>query len=213
MEVTHIIAKSRIDKIDFSIAALPKKIGIVTTIQFLHELPRVRDYLEKNGKEAYVGGQILGCYQFDALKLKDVVDAFLYIGSGQFHPLGLAVKTGKPVFKWTPPQRDVTEVTKADIDAVQKKRRGLLMKFHSAKSIGVLMSTKKGQKGVQASTKEVLRLGSLYPGKRFYFFVCNTLDFSELENFPFIESWMNTMCPRIREDLDVLNLEDLQQQP
>ena len=34
-------------------------------------------------------------------------------------------------------------------------------------------------------------------------------DFNETENFPFIEAWINTMCPRIEEDMKVLNLEDL----
>jgi diphthamide synthase subunit DPH2 len=39
--------------------------------------------------------------------------------------------------------------------------------------------------------------------------VCDTFDYSELENFNFIECWVNTMCPRVAEDINVLNVEDI----
>ena len=93
---------------------------------------------------------------------------------------------------------------------IEKKRKGMLLKFHSSKSIGVLTSTKSGQKSVQSSTEGIFKIKLKYPDKKFYFFACNTLDPNELENFPFIDCWISTMCPRIREDLKVLNLEDLE---
>jgi diphthamide synthase subunit DPH2 len=30
-----------------------------------------------------------------------------------------------------------------------------------------------------------------------------------MDNFPFIDAWVNTACPRMADDMDVLNYEDL----
>ena len=46
-------------------------------------------------------------------------------------------------------------------------------------------------------------------------FVTDTLDFAELENFPFIECYVNTMCPRIGMDdtirtaKPIVNIDDI----
>ncbi|MBI2112760.1 diphthamide synthesis protein, partial [Candidatus Woesearchaeota archaeon] len=51
--------------------------------------------------------------------------------------------------------------------------------------------------------------------KKFYFFVDNTISYGQLENFPFVEVWVNTACPRIGLDdqeafrKGVLNLKDV----
>jgi len=39
-----------------------------------------------------------------------------------------------------------------------------------------------------------------YEDKKFYTFIAETIDLNQLENFPFIECWVNTACPRIAED-------------
>jgi diphthamide synthase subunit DPH2 len=62
---------------------------------------------------------------------------------------------------------------------------------------------------VQGGVARVSELEKKYSDKKFYYFICDTLDFSELENFNFIECWLNTMCPRVIEDISVLNVEDL----
>ena len=77
---------------------LPKKVGLVTTVQHKHELKKIKELIEKTGKKTVIGGQILGCDVNAAKKIKSKVDAFLYIGSGEFHPLGVALETNKKVF-------------------------------------------------------------------------------------------------------------------
>ena len=78
----------------------------------------------------------------------------------------------------------------------EKKQKGALMKFMSSKEVGVLISTKPGQ----YNTKKAHELETKFPDKNFYFLLFDTLDFAELENFPFIECFVNTACPRISYD-------------
>lgn len=196
-------------KIDFDTGVLPKKLGIVTTIQYLHEMKKVVDYLWKKEIKAVVCGQVLGCDTGAAARHKDDVDAFLYIGTGKFHPIGVALQTGKPVFVLHPESMKVRKLSGDDVEKIKKKKKGMLAKFHTSNVIGVLMTTKKGQSSVQGGLERVKEIEKKYPDKNFYYFLCDTLDFSEPENFPFIECWLNTMCPRVIEDINVLNIEDL----
>ena len=46
-------------------------------------------------------------------------------------------------------------------------------------------------------------------GKEAFIFVCDLLDANELENFPFVEYWVNTLCPRIADDKDKKNIIDM----
>ena len=46
-------------------------------------------------------------------------------------------------------------------------------------------------------------------GKKCFIFVFDTLDANEMENFPFIDFWVNTACPRIADDKDKKNVIDM----
>ena len=100
MEILHIEAKSDIElKLgDDDLKKLPKRVGILTTIQHLHKINDV----EKQIPNSVLGGQVLGCDASSARKIKDKVDAFLYVGSGEFHPIEIAVETGKDVLCFNP---------------------------------------------------------------------------------------------------------------
>ena len=75
-----------ISKIEFN-----GKLGLTTTIQHMHLLPSVKKKL----KNSIIAGQVLGCDVSNALKIAKKVEAFLFIGSGNFHPVQIAIKTGK----------------------------------------------------------------------------------------------------------------------
>ncbi|NQU78545.1 diphthamide synthesis protein [Candidatus Woesearchaeota archaeon] len=210
MNKYHLEAKASLGKIDFSVKQLPKKLGIVSTIQYLGEMKKIVDYLWKKEIKAVIAGQVLGCNAGAAMICKDDVDAFLYVGSGEFHPIGVATRTGKPVFVLNPVSMNIKKIDENQIAEIRKRKKAMLTKFHVAETIGVLMTTKNGQSSVQGGLKKVKDIEKKYPNKKFYRFVCGTLDFSDLENFPFIDCWLNTMCPRIMEDINVLNVEDLE---
>ncbi len=193
---------------------LPNRVGLIASVQFAPQLPRMQSQIESIGKSAVIGkgeqmyaGQVLGCDQRAAFEVYEDVDAFLYIGDGKFHPDGVAFKSRKQVFCYDPLSTELTSITDKDIDSFLKKKQGQLIKFFSATNVGVLISSKPGQNYLHSA----LRLRKQYPEKKFYFLVYDTIDVASLENFPFIESFVNAACPRIFDDLKCLNLFDLEE--
>ena len=91
-----------------------KKIGLVTTVQHIKNLEKAQKYLQKGGKKVYIGtpaknlrpkqgiyafhsGQLLGCDASAALDVEEDVDAFVFLGTGEFHPLFIAFNSEKPI--------------------------------------------------------------------------------------------------------------------
>jgi len=181
---------------------LPKKIGLVSSIQFLHTLPLIKKQL----KNSIIAGQVLGCNVRCAEKISSKVDAFLYIGDGKFHPLGVAVKTKKPVFTFNPLNNTFKKIPEQEITTYKKRKKAALIKFLHADTVGILVSTKPGQ---YYNIKELTKLEKKYKNKKFYTFIAETIDYAQLENFPFIQAWLNTACPRIEEDIRVINIEEI----
>jgi len=68
---------------------------------------------------------------------------------------------------------------------------------------------------VHAINSGIARLKEQFPDKRFTFLLADTLDFAALEDFAFVEVFVNTACPRLGFDdaprafRPVLNLTDL----
>lgn len=217
MKTIFIEAKSDLDIIpnEKDIELLPDKIGIITTVQHAHKINELIEFLKKNNKNPIIKknkqeypGQILGCDVSNAQLIKDKVDAFLYIGSGQFHPIEVALKTNKEVHCYNPLTKTFTKVNKEEIEKLKRKKKGSYIKFLSSKEIGVLISTKPGQYQLEKAKQ----LKKKYPDKNFYLFIFNTLRKEELENFPFVECFVNTACTRIKDDdlnKSVINIEDL----
>ncbi len=182
---------------------LPNKIGLVSSIQFIDSLSLIKKKLKNR---AIIGGQVLGCNVENAEKIKNKVDAFLYVGDGQFHPLGVAVKTKKPVFIFNPLSNSFKKIEKKDIESYKKRKKIALIKFLHAETIGIIVSTKSGQ---YYDTDKLKSLEKKYKNKKFYTFIADTIDYKQLENFPFIQAWVNTACPRIEEDTKVININEL----
>ena len=116
-----------------------KKIGLVTTTQHLHLLDEVADFLEQNGKEILMEegagttrGQVLGC-NFSSIKDIDA-DAFLYVGSGNFHALGIKLFTDKPVIVADPYLGDAREIDEF-ADRILRIRSARIAKAMDARKI------------------------------------------------------------------------------
>jgi len=183
--------KAVLDKVQFE-----GKLGVVTTVQHLEEVQKIK----KNNW--IVAGQVLGCNVKNALDLN--VDAFLYVGTGRFHPIRIAMKTGKKVFMADPITETVSELDSKDVEKIEKRVKGAYAKYLTSTKVGVLISTKKLQNCMQG-------LDFDFSGKEVYYFMCGNV--SDLENFPDIEIWVNTACPRLAYEGEfgkvILNLEDL----
>ncbi|MBS3116659.1 diphthamide synthesis protein, partial [Candidatus Woesearchaeota archaeon] len=129
------------------------------------------------------------------------IEAYLYIGDGKFHPLTLVFAQKdtldkKEVIVNNPIQNKMFLVSEADVKTILNKYKSSLMKFLTANRIGVIVTIKPGQEQFKAG----LILEKKYPNKKFYYFIDNVISFDQLENFPFIEVWVNTACPRVGFD-------------
>lgn len=183
------------------IDSLPAEIALFTTIQFKESINSMRKQIEESGKTVHLirpphsvsEGLVLGCgiKEFDS-----EIDSFLFVGDGAFHPLTLIVRNNQKVICWDPFTNKKSELTIKDIEYVRKKEKAGYVKFLSSDKIGVLLSMKPGQNRRRLSES----LEKHFPEKKFYYFLCDQLDFTQLENFPFIEMWINTACPRIMVD-------------
>jgi len=187
-----------------------KVIALYSAVQFVAHLEVVIKQLEEEGikvissqpERTGVEKQIIGCdAYYDNLKLTEEPDAFLYIGDGMFHPraLILAQKDNshfRPVISFDPISSEAAIFDITECASILKKCRGGLIKFKSAKTIGVYVTTKPGQQQL----KKAKELEEKYPDKSFYYFLSDNLSIGEMENFPFIEIWINTACPRIGFD-------------
>lgn len=178
-----------------------KQIALFTTVQFIDNLTNIKKQLEKaktkvtllKAAHCKYAGQLLGC----SIKcFKEDVDAFLFIGDGMFHPLALKLSNDKPVFAFNPFTKKLAEITENETKQIKQQQKAALVKFYSSKEIGILISTKPGQFEI----KKAMEVKKKFPEKTFYFFIFDTLDFSQLENFPFVECFVNTACRRISYD-------------
>ncbi len=194
------------------IKKLPKKIGLVTTIQHLHKLNEVK----KQFKSAIFAGQVLGCRADTAKLVADKVDAFLYIGTGVFHPIEVAMKTKKQVFCWNPISKKLSVLDESQLREYENTKKRNITKFLHAKKVGILITIKTGQNDNKINSysadlkmKRALELKSR-GDKEYYLFAFETLDLNHLENFPFIDCWVNTACPRIADEKNgIVNIDDV----
>lgn len=181
-----------------------RAIGLVTTLQYLPSLARASSFLRKQGKKVLLGspakarhpGQILGCDYSAARSVESGADAFLFLGTGSFHPLGLALETEKPVLFL---DFESTEL----IDLAQEKRNLQRLRFahiakaSGARNFGILVSTKPGQAHPRIAEQAKERLESL--GRQAWILVADQITPEKLLGLK-IEALVNTACPRIRED-------------
>jgi diphthamide biosynthesis enzyme Dph1/Dph2-like protein len=183
------------------IKKLPVPVGVVASIQFAHQIPDIVRQIPGS----LAGGQVLGCNAAMASKLVSKVKAFLFVGSGVFHPIQVALQAKKPVFAYNPYTDEFNQLDQKEVEAYEKARKGAVLKFLNAKRVGIIVSTKIGQKNLQRA----LQLKK-QKDREYYVFVCDTLDFRWLEDFNFIDCWVNTACPRIDDQRSgIVSINDL----
>jgi 2-(3-amino-3-carboxypropyl)histidine synthase len=190
---------------DFDAAVLEKalpflgtgKVGVVTTVQHAHLIPAIGEYLRSAGIDAVTAegggrtpyrGQILGC-SFSAARIPGAA-AILYIGTGMFHPLGVALATRARVIALDPYTGTVEE---ADAGPLLRKRFALIELAKAARHIGVLVSTKSGQSRLALAR----RLSAL--SDRAFLITMREVTEGELLNLGF-DCYVNTSCPRLAYD-------------
>ena len=178
------------------------RIGLVTTTQHLHLLEEVADLLEQNGKEVLMNegagttkGQVLGC-NFSAIKNLDA-DAFLYVGSGNFHALGIKLFTDKPVVVADPYLGEAREINDF-ADRILRIRSARIAKAMDAKRFGIIVSSKKGQSRLELA--KTLKIILNEEGREGYILLLDDVSPNILLPFMDLDAFVMTACPRIAID-------------
>ncbi|MBN1683079.1 diphthamide biosynthesis enzyme Dph2 [Candidatus Bathyarchaeota archaeon] len=182
-------------------------IGLVTTIQHVHQIKDFADALKAKGINIKVGkgdnkrlydGQILGCNYQVAKSLIKEVNCFIFLGGGEFHPIGLSITTGKPVLIVNPYNLKTYFLDDSEIMLLAKKRYASITKAKNAKNIGILVSSKPGQNSLNDAQKLVKKI----TGKNIISFIIYMDEIKQdtLNNFSEAEIFVDTACPRIAID-------------
>ncbi len=185
-----------------------KKVGLISTGQHIHMFEKVKKILTDNKFEPIIGkgddrielnGQILGCNFSAAKSIADEVDTFLFIGSGNFHPLGLILITKKQVIVCDPYTNEVREKELADLkDMILRQRYGAIARSKDAKVFGIIIGTKLGQQRIELAYKIKEILDS--KKKKSYIFSLNHFSPFYLEGLKDIDCFVSTACPRVAID-------------
>jgi len=179
------------------------KLGLVGSIQHLHLLPDFHDRLEEAGFEVEIPiggarlsfpGQVLGCnYSGD----DDSIGHYLFLGSGDFHPIGLVLHTGKPLAMLDPYTGDAEEMSLERIERILRQRFGLIMASGEAQRFGILIGEKPGQmrRSLALRMKRLLEKH----GKKGYLLALEHVGPDLIDFYP-VDAFVNTACPRIAID-------------
>jgi diphthamide biosynthesis enzyme Dph1/Dph2-like protein len=102
-------------------------------------------------------------------------------------------------------------------DEIQKRKKGRILTFLTSKNIGIIVTTKRGQNNSKKAELLEDRILKKWPDKKVYMLLCSELNFSELENFNFVDIYVNTACSRIGHDdtirspKPIINMSDVEE--
>ena len=182
-----------------------RRIGLATTVQHVKKLEAARRILSSAGKEVHVGnassilhpGQVLGCDYTNAKAISQNVEAFLFVGGGRFHPLGLALTTMKPVVAADPFECRAYSLD-ADARRILRQRWAEIEEARKAETYGVIIGLKPGQKRLREAFRVKNKIEEA--GKKAYLISLREITDQMLRNFREFEAYINTACPRISID-------------
>ncbi len=181
------------------------RVGLATTVQHVQALDEAKEVLVHAGKTVMVGdagrlsypGQVVGCDYSNAKSIAEDVEGFLFLGGGRFHALGLALATFKPTVIADPFEKRAFLIAE-EVERVQKQRWVSIQEALKAKTFAVLVGLKPGQKKLEeaAAIREKLEKS----GKDAYLFAVREIIPETVMNFPTVDAYVNTACPRVSLD-------------
>ena len=177
-------------------------VGLVTSVQHLQMLNQVREILTRFGKTIIIGdtgqmgypGQVSGCNYSNAKSIANEVEAFLFVGGGMFHGLGIALSTTKPTIIADPYDNRAYSIS-GEAQKILKQRFASIQEAKNAKKFGIFIGLKPGQKHLE----NALRMKELAEekGKTAYLLAAREITPESLLEFPSIDAYVNTACPRV----------------
>lgn len=182
-----------------------RKIGLTTTVQHVQTLDSVREILLRAGKIVVIGdagrlnypGQVIGCDYSNAKSIAKDVEAFLFVGGGRFHALGVALSTSKSTIVADPYENRAYPIDE-EAAKILKQRWASIEEARKAKSMAVLIGLKLGQRRFDEALSLKRKLEE--NGKTAFLFVVREVTPEVLMEFPTVDAYVNTACPRISLD-------------
>lgn len=210
MPVIYIEAKSTLPLKPVVLKALSllrarKRIGLVTTVQHADHLDEAREILLAAGKSVAVGdagrlncaGQVTGCDCSNACAVAKAVDAFLFVGGGRFHAIGVALATSKPTVVADPYEVRAYRVDR-DVERIKRQRWASLQEAARVERFGILVGLKSGQNRIEKALQIKRKLHRV--GKKPTLLAVREVTPESLMQYPTIDAYVNTACPRISLD-------------
>jgi 2-(3-amino-3-carboxypropyl)histidine synthase len=194
-----------IDLLPEALPQLKERIGLITTVQHIHQLEPVKVWLEEHGKKVWIGkgdgrikhsGQVLGCNVSSARSVASAVEQYLYLGSGDFHPLAVSLETGKGVIVVDPLLREVRDM-EALRDKILRQRHGAIALAQTAQTFGIIVSSKIGQRRSELAQRMVALLQER--GKKACLLIMDNVSPEQLLAFQ-VDAFVSTACPRLAID-------------
>jgi len=182
-----------------------RSIGLATSIQHIKTLETAKQILSEAGKVVFIGdagqmdyaGQVIGCNYSNAMDVARLVDAFVFVGGGMFHALGIALATSKPTIVADPYDNRAYSIND-EAQRVIKQRYAGIQEAQNAKSVGILVGLKPGQKHFDQALK--VKKMAENTGRAAYLLAGREITPDILLAFPSIDIYVNTACPRISLD-------------
>ena len=182
-----------------------QRVGLATIVQHVHTLDFVREILLRAGKTVVIGdagrvnypGQVIGCDYSNAKSIASGIDAFLFIGGGRFHALGVALSTSKPTIVADPYEKTVYSIDE-EARKILKQRWASIVEAKKAKIFAVLVGLKPGQKRLERALTIKQKLEKT--GKTAFLFAIKEITPEALMAFPKVDAYVDTACPRIALD-------------
>jgi 2-(3-amino-3-carboxypropyl)histidine synthase len=184
---------------------LGAKVGLVSTAQHVHMLAAAAALVRKAGKRAFVGkgdarvkypGQLLGCNASTARSVATHVDSFLFIGTGTFHPIAVALSLGKPVIAADPLSGEVQDVGPL-AERILRRRHGLITVSSKAQNFGIILCTKPGQRRKAEALALARKIRKT--GRSARVVTANEVEPWRFKGFGF-DALVSTACPRLAID-------------
>jgi len=182
------------------IKKLPKKLFIAYSIQYKDFALNIKKQLEKNKIKISKFQQVLGCSNINNKEKLPV----LLIGSGEFHAINLYLQS--PAI-YIVENNKIRKIPDEEVNKIKAYKKTAILKFLSAKKIGILVSTKPGQENLKIAEKLKQKLSK---NKNVFIFLSNTIDINQFENFN-IDCWLNTACSGLAFDNpNIINYNEIQ---
>jgi 2-(3-amino-3-carboxypropyl)histidine synthase len=180
-------------------------VGLVGVTQYMDRADKAREFLEGKGYEVVEGqtglrttepGQVLGCDAGAAHNIAEKVDAFVFLGSGHFHPSQVS-ETGEKVYVVDPYEEHIWIEPPNSLDDETRAEHARVIKHKDKKKWGIVTSSKKGQNYMRAVqiAKEKLEKH----GKDVYVFVEDRIFEPDYKGYG-IDIYVNCACPRMTKD-------------